>query len=1145
MANIANTLKNSIIQLELATYRKNKRGEKQIIKKIRNNCDVFFKDEDDKEFDNCFKLLMDSQLLNPYFSCNFFPLDFNKYGIYDNIISFSNDLNYELRWIIYCLSYYSDKINFFISKREDYDSYILLDKFDEAMQAVNEVEEELGVSYWSMECKFYLYSKMDLDVSELIKTLPRNIFGAILSYYELKNRDNVTFDEYTYIVEKEIERAKKMSSPPNIGIMELYNYMVASSFCTFDDKEILPLVSAIRRCSLIDKYIFIIYMCNFAFESETDSIYNIIKKYISTLECINDTNLVALRFIFDSDENRINNYTLKNRLDDAKRSFINGHLQEARQEAINLLQLYPNNTQAINLFIETNTLLGEEAEPFKNTTLGELIKNLTSVYKLDVNRNDCMQFISMLTNRCSFSSWSKVLINCLFSKIQSETEEKKVIKMLSNVQHLDIETVIACIEIEQSTSLIEQKININNEYVKFRKSILERNFERASQLCQVESIKDILVVCDNHKSFNEKYAHLRGLEGAHILMAIRALEIFLNEINLDKYMELALTLITDLVINNVYTSMFIPLDKFIEYIDRGDKEIRKNICSCIIYYVYAYYYDSDKKEDLGIICEDFFYFQNIDRPSQISVDDGRFKKEYLVYFLKKICNLKVLATAVCAFSTSQERDKERVDICNILCQIDSKNIKKYEKEIRDLTQKLMINAELMIIEENRIHVNEEGVKERIMNNYKNDFARYKFYQDARLAHFREVFELLEKNKEEEKIIKYNSLYNAPERILNEIIIHIRDAFVSSDEYGLNGYLSLNIRHGTLADELRSPLFKARLNVKRDVNTNEYIVDDKWIAYGTEKNKEIIRKAITKFYLSTEKIIDKLKNKYIQIKTEDNDSEGIFDYCLYDYTRTVLTSHVELAQSFEEFIDIVMDILWVITEKNLERMRGLIRGEIANDYQLAFNTLKQEIGDVTNKTILRELNQKISEASIDMPNVLDRICYWFNRSTESKHNDFDLEFVFKMGLETIRNMHPEKVFIVEELEKTDSDKFPGICLKSFESIFYNLFENIYRNATEKNGKIVIGCKLKYKDGKATIYLENDFDCQNDFAKNKQGVEETKRKIESDEYLKLINMEGGTGIPKIMKILKVDLRYNPKMDFGYIEDRNKFYMLINFS
>lgn len=88
--------------------------------------------------------------------------------------------------------------------------------------------------------------------------------------------------------------------------------------------------------------------------------------------------------------------------------------------------------------------------------------------------------------------------------------------------------------------------------------------------------------------------------------------------------------------------------------------------------------------------------------------------------------------SISTFKNSQERDKERVEICNILSQIDPDNLKEYEKEIRELTQKLMINAELKIIEENRIHVNVDGMKDRLEKSYKNDFLRYLFYQDDRV-----------------------------------------------------------------------------------------------------------------------------------------------------------------------------------------------------------------------------------------------------------------------------------------------------------------------------------------------------------------------------------------------------------------------------
>lgn len=61
---------------------------------------------------------------------------------------------------------------------------------------------------WSLECKFYLFSNLDLDKNDLMKEIPETIFGAVMNFYELKNRNNVTSDEYFYIANKEINIVK-------------------------------------------------------------------------------------------------------------------------------------------------------------------------------------------------------------------------------------------------------------------------------------------------------------------------------------------------------------------------------------------------------------------------------------------------------------------------------------------------------------------------------------------------------------------------------------------------------------------------------------------------------------------------------------------------------------------------------------------------------------------------------------------------------------------------------------------------------------------------------------------------------------------------------------------------------------------------
>lgn len=1132
-------IKGLILRIDQQTY--TKRGDKKnIAKMVKNLRDYFnnvFREMDDEIFKCDFEKLISSVAACPYITNNFFPANREEYGKYTSIFTFTNNLKLEVRWVVFCLKYYSKKLSEFLSAREEYDNYILLNKYEEALEVVNVIEDKFGISLWSMECKCYLYVKMDKDLNELFKNIPCSVFGAIINFFELKNRENVTSDEYFYIVNRESRALEKVGGSLYNANVELYKYYIQSIMYQLNPKRILKLLEAVRDISLIDKYLFFVDICDFALLEEKESeLYKTIQQYIGELSEIEDDHMISLRFIFDNNDNRKRNYIMKNRLDNTKSQFIKGNLNEARQGAIELLKLFPNNVEAINLYIDTNILLGKEDEEFTETNLGFLLGKLHSVYILSENRDDDIDEVNKFISCCCQSTWSKSIHNSILYRCQVYgKEDYEKTEILTNLQHLDIETMIASLPKEECIDYITEKIDLTDNYVIFRKAVFEGNYELAKEVCAIEQIKDLLDVCNQNNEVEERILHLRKIKGEDAAIAIMGMKYFLGTIDLEEYPELVLQISAELVVDNIYTSLFIPLEKIADFIDDAEEDIRSNICSPILYYVYSSYFKRERMDDLGIICEDFFRFEKIERPTRMDIN--KYNKAMLIYFLRYVCSPKVMDISI-PFKGTQERDQERVGICNFLSEIDSSNIKEYEEEIRIITQKLMINRELKTIEENRIHVNVDGIKDRLTKSYKNDFLRYKFYQDERIIQFTLL-------KEGEQVEKFKFIQDAPERIFRELVFHIRDAFVSSDEYGLNGYLSLNFRHGTLEDELRSPLNKAMLTAKKDITTKEYTVNKRWTNSVSCEDAEVIRKAISQFHIETEAIISKLKNKYIQIRTEEKKTEGKFDYRLYENNILMLSLDTANCNTFDEFLDIIIAFFWEITERNLITMKEIIKTEILEDYTTAFNNLKSGIIVVSNRNRLRELQQKINETSTDMQNVLDRVCYWFRRSTESKHSDFDLQFAFDLGLQTITNMHREVEFIARRKEDTESDEISGVYLKSFNDIFYNLFDNIYKKAYWKNGReIEIRYFLKYREGKVHIYIENDIEPGKDLTDEISRVEEARRLVKTGEYIKRVKGEGGTGIPKICKIIYYDLGYHFLIDFGYHIEENIFFMEIKF-
>ena len=1050
--------------------------------------------------------------------------------------------------MIACILYRKDVINEFIIQREKYDNYVLLNKYEEALKVIDYFDECYGVSYWSTECRFFLYSKLGKSVIELLQNAVSTVFGSVFSFYELKNRESVTSDEYYYIAEKEITSAKKYIHDAGQAI-EFFNYAIAGNAYIAEPEKIMLAIGLIQKCSLIDRYLFVINMCDELMnQTKTNYLYQCMQTYIVFLQEINDDHLTAIRFVFDTEKKRKTNYILKTRLDRAKTKFILGELKDARKEAVELLKLFPNNTEAMSLLVETNILINDGEVQFKDTNLGILLEHLSSVYRLNNQRDDAMEAINKFALTCSQSTWAKSIISDILSRYHESNGFDYIhYRILSNLQHLDIETLICSLDKEECDDFITEKLNEEDSYVRFRKALLCKDYQLASNICGIDEIKDYLYVCDSNTNIVGKIAHLHPIDGNNSSITIVTMKKFLSSVNFEEDWETVFKIAANLVIDNIYTSLFIPWEKIILYIDKGPTEIRKNICTPILYYVFAYYIERNKKDDLGIVCSNFFELEGIVRPSQMRVFADRYDKKMLVYFLKNVCIAKTMDDAVYVFENPQERDQERVEICNLLSFLDPENEKEYENEIRELTQKLMINKELKIIDESRIHVNVEGIKEQLINaegltnrfdnNLKNDFQRYMFYQDDRVEQWLRLLQ----GKEENKFRESNE---TAYRLLIELVQKIRDAFVSSGEYGLNGYLSLNIRHNTLEDELRSPLQRAMLYAKKDNLNKTYIVPSHWIQFAGSEDKQILCKAFGEFHSATEKILAKLKSDYIQIRTEIKGEKGIFDYRLTDVDYSKIAYYADNIKTFEEFFDMIISYLWQKTEINLENIKYVIKNEIQQDYMSAFGNLRNAIAILKNKTITRELQQKISEAETDIQNVFEHICHWFQRSSESKHSDFDIQFAFDLGLKTIKNMHPEARFVTEKIEDTISDKIPGQFIKSFDGIFYNLFVNIYKKATPRNKAFYIRYSLKNSEGKMRIYMENDFNCTKDISEDIRRVEIAKEIYETEKYAEQAEGEGGTGIPKICKIIKYDLLKQPFIDFGYKQEENKFYMEIKF-
>lgn len=132
---------------------------------------------------------------------------------------------------------------------------------------------------------------------------------------------------------------------------------------------------------------------------------------------------------------------------------------------------------------------------------------------------------------------------------------------MTNLQHLDIETMIASLPKEECIEYITEKLDLTDPYVIFRKAVFEGEYELAKEICAIDQIRDLLDVCNESKQIEERITHLRKIEGKDAAIAIMGMKYFLATVELEQYPDLILKISTVLVVNNIYTSLFIPLKK--------------------------------------------------------------------------------------------------------------------------------------------------------------------------------------------------------------------------------------------------------------------------------------------------------------------------------------------------------------------------------------------------------------------------------------------------------------------------------------------------------------------------------------------------------------------------------------------------------
>ncbi|HEY3489921.1 MAG TPA: hypothetical protein VGK27_07350 [Candidatus Deferrimicrobiaceae bacterium] len=1064
----------------------------------------------------------------------------------------------ELRWACVYLNIYVSEIKGFLALSLEYQQSFLNSDYEKCLEILNGIEKTYGQSIWLIKTKLNL-----LDITgglesqkkyfRLIKdTAIKNGTAQYIAYYvSIRNESTITTNRFSSIFKN---HTSKMSMPKDTYVYLKYHI---DPDIDYDKEDLSDILRNECAGSIIDYYEGFVrviqVLIHKGYLEELNCIKNMVLRFAAD---INDSRMLRLlQSIFKipiRDEHKYDKYV------DALNQFYKGNIELSTDLLKDNVELHPDLFENIELLSKIFSIENINVDNIKKCLLQEISIRMASVINNSNTFEDDVSYLSKIAINNFHFQWAFGLSNYLGIETSSDyiNGDRYItfplinyafthpllnpFRMLSLGGKSDIANMIdmykdnyginsalGCVEcLNEGVYSEDIAIGLRDE----EKCLLEAEIMRInSKWSNIDEVLSKLEL-SKYRFYNNK-----------------AIVITIARYILNGELEECIRFITAKYINDASVRHIIPITTIADMVTKDIRGRMKNDISLSIFYdLYSKYIDNKYDSLRAFAYEDFLLSNGISRPSEINKIVDKFDREKIYYFLKYLCIEPIMDNSI-VFSGSTDVAEERLAVCKFLIENKVDGYELHEDEIKNILKRLTIQKRMREVEQSKIYVDIEGIRKHVTKSMKEIYIRYISF----LAHG--IKSDNNSIAEESKIILPDLLSNSgisfptptneAYEIFENMIIELRDAFISSTEYGLDGYLSVRIRHGTLSGQLRRHLESANLITRIDNNTGKYRRNEYWINKLHIEGDQLLSEfdtAFEEYSKGFDKLISDINNNWIQVK-KSPEEKGLFDFSLYKTDTMQLATLITSDTAFDDFLEIIFNFFNSLLMTNLSEIRKVIDTNGKSQVNNLFDSLMTKIDSHDNVINIGDLRNTIRTTMTDMQLVMDRIKEWFRLSKISANDPFLIEDAINIGEESVKMYSTNFNVHIATNEDMPKIHFKGKLLTSFVDILFIIFENIVRHSglLDRPEAFVT---VFYDKGVINIEIENEIGKTINIRETNVKINAIKEVMREGNYGKSISSEGGTGFHKIGKILTHDFRSNQKKleyDFG-IRENDRFFV-----
>jgi len=498
------------------------------------------------------------------------------------------------------------------------------------------------------------------------------------------------------------------------------------------------------------------------------------------------------------------------------------------------------------------------------------------------------------------------------------------------------------------------------------------------------------------------------------------------------------------------------------------------------------------------------------------------RKTQLITFLRDVWIEENLSMCHQFESTSEVRD-ERMEVIQLLLGWDEARAPEYAEAIRQITLSQTLQRGLERIDQTRVFVNESAISRWAEKELEGDYDRWRRLSESSSGS-RAVDDLLRQYVlDPSNVALLTELTSgkptASDVVLLDILDRLYKRFLLDPTEGLDAYLSVRIRHGSLRGTILGPLEEQGLLFSSGFSEGAF--DARWSEQLglTLPERATLVPRIQAFSTDVRRIVDEFIDERIQVQSEDKPHGAFPSVVVAQAAKIVVLALAERPLSFSAFLNVAYGIFWQIIEVQLNGLRDEVSNRIVSEIRARAEALITELRRLGSTYL--PLVTTLTTASTTTKSQCDAVADWFRLPSYADGESYELRDAISIASTATRNVH--RSFTAEiEITSLPVDALP-LTTSALSVLMDSLFV-VFENAWKHSG---------FFGELPTIALATEYDTTNRLLMLRAvSAVSPSRKAEllagelgrlrtkylGELPLELVRKEGGSGFPKLARLAR---------------------------